>query len=62
MLQLSDLLAGVDFTKKALLRDYIKPLRNSTVSQAMEELNAMYRLRSGRPEPGRQGVGVPRPR
>jgi diadenylate cyclase len=40
-LQLSDLLAGVDFTKKALLRDYIKPLRNSTIRQAMEELSAM---------------------
>lgn len=40
-LQLSDLLAGVDFTKKALLRDYIKPLRNSTIRQAMEDLSAM---------------------
>jgi diadenylate cyclase len=40
-LQLSDLLAGVDFTKKALLRDYVKPLRNSTIREAMEELSAM---------------------
>jgi diadenylate cyclase len=40
-LQLSDLLAGVDFTKKALLRDYVKPLRSSTIREAMEELSAM---------------------
>jgi diadenylate cyclase len=40
-LQLSDLLAGVDFTKRAVLRDYIKPLRNSAIRQAMEDLSAM---------------------
>jgi len=40
-LQLSDLLAGVDFTKRAVLRDYIKPLRNSVIRQAMEDLTAM---------------------
>ena len=40
-LQLSDLLAGVDFTKRAVLRDYIKPLRNSVIRQAMEDLSAM---------------------
>ena len=40
-LQLSDLLAGVDFTKRAVLRDHIKPLRNSTIRQAMEDLSAM---------------------
>jgi diadenylate cyclase len=40
-LQLNDLLAGVDFTKRAVLRDYIKPLRNSNIRQAMEDLSAM---------------------
>jgi diadenylate cyclase len=40
-LQLSDLLAGVDFAKRAVLRDYIKPLRNSVIRQAMEDLSAM---------------------
>jgi len=40
-LQLSDLLSGVDFTKRAVLRDYIKPLRNSAIRQAMEDLSAM---------------------
>ncbi len=40
-LQLSDLLAGVDFTKRAVLRDYVKPLRNSAIRQAMEDLSAM---------------------
>ena len=40
-LQLHDLLSGVDFTKRAVLRDYIKPLRNSNIRQAMEDLSAM---------------------
>ncbi|MGH8871540.1 MAG: DNA integrity scanning diadenylate cyclase DisA [Acidimicrobiia bacterium] len=40
-LQLNDLLAGVDFTKRSVLRDYLKPLRSSTVRQAMEDLSAM---------------------
>ena len=40
-LQLNDLLSGVDFTKRAVLRDYLKPLRSSTIRQAMEDLSAM---------------------
>jgi len=40
-LQLNDLLAGVDFTKRAVLRDYVKPLRSSTVRQAMEDLSGL---------------------
>jgi diadenylate cyclase len=40
-LQLNDLLSGVDFTKRAVLRDYLKPLRSSTIRQAMEDLSAL---------------------
>jgi diadenylate cyclase len=40
-LQLNDLLSGVDFTKRAVLRDYLKPLRSSAVRQAMEDLSAL---------------------
>ena len=58
-LQLSDLLAGVDFTKRAVLRDYIKPLRNSAIRQAMEDLSAM--TASDLEDPSRVGkeVGFP---
>jgi diadenylate cyclase len=40
-LQLSDLLSGVDFIKRTVLRDYLKPLRPAAMNQAMEELSAM---------------------
>lgn len=40
-LQLNDLLSGVDFTKRAVLRDYLRPLRSSTVRQGMEDLSAL---------------------
>ena len=40
-LQLNDLLSGVDFTKRAVLRDYLKPLRSSAVRQGMEDLSAL---------------------
>ncbi|HEY7469184.1 MAG TPA: DNA integrity scanning diadenylate cyclase DisA [Acidimicrobiia bacterium] len=42
-LQLSDLLSGVDFIKRTVLRDYLKPLRPAAMNQAMEELSAMTR-------------------
>jgi diadenylate cyclase len=40
-LQLNDLLSGVDFTKRAVLRDYLKPLRSRAVRQGMEDLSAL---------------------
>ncbi len=40
-LQLNDLLSGVEFTKRSVLRDYIKPLRESTVRQGLEDLRTM---------------------
>ena len=40
-LQLSDLLAGVGFTKRTVIRDYLRPLRSAGVRQALEELSAM---------------------
>jgi diadenylate cyclase len=40
-LQLNDLLSGVEFTKRAVLRDYLRPLRSSTVRQGMEDLSAL---------------------
>jgi len=40
-LQLSDLLSGVEFTKRTVLRDYLKPLRAAAVRQALEELGQM---------------------
>jgi diadenylate cyclase len=40
-LQLNDLLSGVDFTKRAVLRDYLRPLRSTAVRQGMEDLSAL---------------------
>jgi diadenylate cyclase len=40
-LQLNDLLSGVEFTKRSVLRDYSKPLRPTTVRRALEDLSAM---------------------
>ncbi len=40
-LQLSDLLSGVEFTKRTVLRDYIKPLREATIRQALDDLRSM---------------------
>ena len=40
-LQLSDLLTGVDFTKRTVLRDYLKPLRSKSVRLAMADLAAL---------------------
>jgi diadenylate cyclase len=40
-LQLNDLLAGVEFTKASVLRDYLKPMKESLVRQALDDLNAL---------------------
>jgi diadenylate cyclase len=40
-LQLNDLLSGVEFTKRSVLRDYSKPLRPTTVRRALEDLSAL---------------------
>ncbi len=40
-LQLNDLLSGVEFTKRSVLRDYNKPLRESAVRQGLEDLRTM---------------------
>ncbi|MGH8915817.1 MAG: DNA integrity scanning diadenylate cyclase DisA, partial [Acidimicrobiia bacterium] len=40
-LQLSDLLSGVEFTTRTVLRDYVKPNRPNTVRRALEELTAL---------------------
>jgi len=38
-LQLSDLLSGVASNKRAVLRDYVKPLRSNSVRKGLEELS-----------------------
>ncbi len=40
-LQLNDLLAGVPRTKRAVIQDYIKPLRQGSVESALERLAAL---------------------
>jgi diadenylate cyclase len=40
-LQLHDLLSGVESTKRAVLRDYVKPLRSSAVNRALETLASL---------------------
>lgn len=40
-LQLNDLLSGVAFTRRAVVRDYVKPLRPGTVKRAEDRLAAM---------------------
>jgi len=40
-LQLNDLLSGVEGTKKAVLRDYMRPLRTSTVRRALDALTTL---------------------
>jgi diadenylate cyclase len=40
-LQLHDLLRGVEFTKRTVLRDYVKPLRSTTVKRSLERLTAI---------------------
>jgi diadenylate cyclase len=40
-LQLSDLLSGIEFTKRTVLRDYLRPLRPAALRQSLEELSAM---------------------
>jgi len=40
-LQLNDLLSGVEFTKRAVIRDYSRPLRATTVRRALESLSAL---------------------
>lgn len=40
-LQLNDLLSGVEFTKRAVLRDYLKPLRATSVRRSQERLAEM---------------------
>ena len=40
-LQLNDLMSGVDFTKRIVLQDYIKPLRGNAVTRAVGRLEAL---------------------
>lgn len=40
-MQLNDLLSGVDFTTRAVLQDYLKPLRSGAVERALERLRAL---------------------
>jgi diadenylate cyclase len=40
-LQLNDLMSGVDFTKKIILQDYIKPLRGNAVARAIGRLEGL---------------------
>jgi diadenylate cyclase len=40
-LQLNDLLSGVEFTKRSVLRDYVKPLREASVRQGLADLRSM---------------------
>ncbi|HVR78040.1 MAG TPA: DNA integrity scanning diadenylate cyclase DisA [Acidimicrobiia bacterium] len=58
-LQLNDLLSGVELTKRNVLRDYVKPLRATTVSRALERLTELQG--QDLEDPGRVGkeVGFP---
>jgi diadenylate cyclase len=40
-LQLNDLMAGVDFTKRAILQDYLRPMRSNSVARAIGLLRAL---------------------
>jgi diadenylate cyclase len=40
-LQLNDLMAGVDFIKRAILQDYLRPLRSNSVARANDRLKAL---------------------
>lgn len=40
-LQLNDLLAGVDETRRLVLQDYLKPLRSGAVNRAIQSLEAL---------------------
>lgn len=40
-LQLNDLISGVDFTKRFVLQDYLRPLRPTSVRRAQERLDAL---------------------
>lgn len=40
-LQLNDLLGGVDFTKRVVLQDYLKPLRSNSVKKALDNLSLL---------------------
>lgn len=40
-LQLNDLLSGVGFTRRAVIRDYVRPLRANSVKRAEERLSNM---------------------
>jgi diadenylate cyclase len=40
-LQLNDLMAGVDFTKRAILQDYLRPMRANSVTQAIRKLGTL---------------------
>jgi diadenylate cyclase len=40
-LQLNDLMAGVEFTKRAILQDYLRPMRSNSVARALGKLRAL---------------------